>query len=131
MGWCRGLGARSSGLLCSGRVSCQRCQSLFFGDLDAYLTSPLRVVTNGLNPSLREFPSAGPFFPFQLGAGEDRGRYLEALSAYFRTDPYAKWFGAAQRDRHQLLRVGDLNGAAHLHLLAGGHRPDLERTQRP
>ena len=69
---------------------------LFFGDLDAYLASPLRVVTVGLNPSLREFPSDAPFQRFPLAAGataENPGRYLDALSAYFSTDPYAGWFG--------------------------------------
>ncbi|MCY4651917.1 MAG: hypothetical protein OXC95_01990, partial [Dehalococcoidia bacterium] len=30
---------------------------LFFGDLDAYYFSTIRVLTVGLNPSLHEFPS--------------------------------------------------------------------------
>ena len=69
---------------------------LFFGDVDGYLASALRVVTVGLNPSLREFPAVDPFrrFPLVADAGrEDHSRYLEALSAYFRTDPYGEWFG--------------------------------------
>ena len=69
---------------------------LFFGDVDTYFVSPLRVVTVGLNPSLREFPSCEPFLRFPLAAhadGGDHSRYLEALSAYFRTDPYREWFG--------------------------------------
>ena len=70
---------------------------LFFGDLDAYLNSPLRVVTVGLNPSLREFPEGEPFRRFPLaGDSSDRepGRYLDAMSAYFLTDPYRSWFSA-------------------------------------
>lgn len=69
---------------------------LFFGDVDAHLVSPLRVVTAGLNPSLREFPSHDPFrrFPLAANAGRDNpSRYIEALSAYFRTKPYGGWFG--------------------------------------
>ena len=68
---------------------------LFFGDLDAYCTSALRVVTVGLNPSLHEFPSRDPFRRFPLdGGSSDRelDRYLDAMSAYFGTDPYSSWF---------------------------------------
>lgn len=70
---------------------------LFFGDLDAYLTSPLRIVTVGLNPSLMEFPVEDPFSRFPLAEGpegREPGRYLDALSAYYRTDPYRSWFSA-------------------------------------
>ena len=70
---------------------------LFFGDLDAYWSSPLRVVTVGLNPSRREFPSDDPFRRFPLcgdSGGRETGRYLDAMSAYFRTDPYESWFNA-------------------------------------
>ena len=70
---------------------------LFFGDLDAYRASPLRVVTVGLNPSLREFPAGEPFRRFPLAQGDrDRApdRYLAAMSAYFVTDPYSRWFSA-------------------------------------
>ena len=70
---------------------------LFFGDLDAYRSSPLRVLTVGLNPSLHEFPSDRPFrrFPLPEGSlGREPSRYLDAMSAYFRTDPYRGWFNA-------------------------------------
>ena len=68
---------------------------LFFGDLDAYLASPLRAVTVGLNPSRKEFPADEPFQRFPLAEG-NRGpsRYLDAMSAYFRTKPYSGWFNA-------------------------------------
>ena len=70
---------------------------LFFGDMEAYRASPLRVLTVGLNPSLREFPIDQPFQRFPLAAGirvREPSRYLEAMSAYFRTDPYRGWFSA-------------------------------------
>ena len=70
---------------------------LFFGDLNAYRASPLRVLTVGLNPSRREFPADQPFqrFPRAEGiSGGERSCYLDAMSAYFRTDPYSAWFSA-------------------------------------
>ena len=70
---------------------------LFFGDLDSYLASPLRIVTVGLNPSLMEFPVEDPFSRFPLAEGAESrepDRYLDALSAYYRTDPYSGWFSA-------------------------------------
>ena len=73
---------------------------LFFGDLDAYRNSPLRVLTVGLNPSLHEFPDHEPFCRFPLAAGtcgRDPSRHLEAMSAYFRTDPYRGWFSSFER----------------------------------
>lgn len=60
---------------------------LFFGDLDAYRTSPLRVVTVGLNPSAREFPVPDPWLRFP----DAHGRYQDALSGYFQTAPL-EWF---------------------------------------
>ena len=70
---------------------------LFFGDLGAYLASPLRVVTVGLNPSRKEFPPGEPFRRFPLAGGNlDRepSHYLDAMSGYFRMDPYSRWFNA-------------------------------------
>ncbi len=70
---------------------------LFFGNLAAYRTSPVRVLTVGLNPSLHEFPRDEPLRRFPLAEGSlDRepSGYLEAMSAYFRTAPYRAWFNA-------------------------------------
>jgi len=70
---------------------------LFFGNLQAYCTSRTRVLTVGLNPSLHEFPGDSPFRRFPLAEGVtvgEMGRYLDALSAYFRTEPYRGWFSA-------------------------------------
>ena len=68
---------------------------LFFGNLDAYQASPLRVLTVGLNPSLHEFPEKQPFrrFPALAGDGDpEPPRYLDAMSDYFDIDPYSAWF---------------------------------------
>ena len=70
---------------------------LFFGNLQAYYTSRVRVLTVGLNPSLHEFPVDSPFRRFPLAEGVTEGepcRYLDALSAYFSTEPYRAWFSA-------------------------------------
>lgn len=70
---------------------------LFFGDLHAYYSSRMRVLTAGLNPSLHEFPADSPFRRFPLARGvsaSEPSRYLGALSAYFRTQPYRSWFSA-------------------------------------
>ena len=68
---------------------------LFFGDLDTYRASPLRILTVGLNPSRKEFPAAEPFQRFPLAeSNREPSRYLDAMSAYFFTDPYRGWFNA-------------------------------------
>lgn len=68
---------------------------LFFGDLQAYRASPLRVLTVGLNPSFHEFPAEQPFQRFPELENErdpEPSRYLAAMSAYFDIDPYSTWF---------------------------------------
>ena len=72
---------------------------LFFGDLQAYYASQTHVLSVGLNPSLNEFPADSPFLRFPLAENITAVKseiYLEALSAYFRTDsyPYRNWFNA-------------------------------------
>ena len=71
---------------------------LFFGNLAAYGASPLRVLTVGLNPSLHEFPARSPFtrFPSLASGDRDPARYAAALSAYFQTAPYKRWFNALE-----------------------------------
>ena len=69
---------------------------LYFGDREAYYSSPLRIITVGLNPSRAEFPRDDPFKRFPLAHGQD-GRsddYLAALDTYFKTDPYSSWFSS-------------------------------------
>ena len=87
---------RAESLACRVRPS---APVLFFGDFDAYSRSPLRVVTVGLNPSLREFPGFDPFLRFPLAAGiagRRLDRYLNALGGYFRECPYWAWFSTIE-----------------------------------
>lgn len=74
---------------------------LYFGDHGAYSSSPMRVVTVGLNPSLAEFPTAAPWCRFPIAAPLEaetslqdgqRRSYLAALDQYFVTAPYRAWF---------------------------------------
>ena len=72
---------------------------LFFGDLEAYQNkSELRVLTVGKNPSWKEFPAGERCQRFSRLTGDrsdrETGHYLDAVSAYFRTDPYCVWFSA-------------------------------------
>ncbi len=75
---------------------------LFFGDLPKYFASPIRIVTVGLNPSRIEFPIADRFLRFPKARSLDplakdaafHQQYVEALSDYFCTDPYMRWFNA-------------------------------------
>ena len=69
---------------------------LYFGDREAYLSSPWRIITVGLNPSRAEFPREDPFkrFPLARGHAESGDDYLAALDTYFKTDPYKSWFSS-------------------------------------
>ena len=70
---------------------------LFFGNVDGYLSSQIRVVTVGLNPSWHEFPKNFRFQRFPRCAGisrADSAHYMEGLSAYFEEYPYRRWFRA-------------------------------------
>lgn len=71
----------------------------WFGDLEAYLDSPLRVITVGLNPSRLEFPSTDPFLRFPKARDltgksldAEREAYVDTMSSYFRERPYSAWF---------------------------------------
>lgn len=73
---------------------------LFFGDDEKYVSSPLKVVTVGLNPSRLEFPRGDPFLRFPAARQIDPRRpafdaHLAALRAYFRERPYNGWFRPA------------------------------------
>lgn len=75
---------------------------LFFGNYDKYRRSRFKVVTAGLNPSSGEFPNNELVrFPAARTL-DDNSRpsitsYLESLSAYFRVDPYMRWFQSYER----------------------------------
>ncbi len=76
---------------------------LYFGDLDAYCSSALKIVTVGLNPSQAEFPveptrrerhlTDDPWqrFPLARGCTAPDQRYPAALNGYFNTKPLY-WF---------------------------------------
>lgn len=85
---------------------------LYFGNLDAYKKSALKVMTVGLNPSNKEFTEDKNdknyrFFRFNAAdslnnyinnelSKNDIEMYSTALNSYFKTDvnskPYRKWF---------------------------------------
>jgi len=71
---------------------------LFFGHSERYFRSRPRVVTVGLNPSLKEFPAEAPWSRFPKAAFKDgpldRTAYLSALNEYFVTKPYTPWFSS-------------------------------------
>lgn len=74
-------------------------QIKWFGDKNAYMNSPVRIITVGLNPSDKEFreKDGEPYssrlrFPDYI-IGDDVS--LEnALNNYFEKNPYRKWFNA-------------------------------------
>ena len=110
---------------------------LFFGDLDAYWTSPLRVVTVGLNPSRREFPDGDPFRALPVGWWQWRPRAGTLPSTRCRPisllSPYSNWFNAFE----QLLNgagssyYAERAGSTALHtdiLLPSSYRSHMEQT---
>jgi hypothetical protein len=65
----------------------------YFGDVAAYASSPLKVLTAALNPSGKEFPADNP--RFDIAGGLRGADELEvALRAYFKFNPYRAWFGS-------------------------------------
>ena len=65
---------------------------VWFGDSQAYFTSERRIVTIGLNPSLKEF-SDKRFDSTIDWSGKDVSlRLSETLNQYFNYNPYWSWF---------------------------------------
>ncbi len=60
---------------------------LYFGDLEAYRKSKHRIITVGLNPSMKEFPSDLQRFKIS----RNKTIYINSLNDYFKNKPY-KWF---------------------------------------
>lgn len=78
---------------------------LWFGDLDGYQRSQLRIITVGLNPSDAEFPQGSyeRFPKVNATSGfPSANRYKSALNDYFRVNPYRKWFCAYERILNRL-----------------------------
>jgi hypothetical protein len=78
---------------------------LFFGDSNRYFSSPLKVITLGLNPSRVEFPEDDRFRRFGKARriypgvldGDSYDEYLQALNGYFckpPNHPYESWFNS-------------------------------------
>lgn len=78
---------------------------LWFGDLEAYSQSPIRIVTVGLNPSNKEFQEkdCDPIDLFRFKTAKtlkgkaklcpkDIAIYRSAMNEYFKDIPYANWF---------------------------------------
>lgn len=93
----------------------------WFGDRPAYESSPLRVVTVGLNPSDREFrPNDQTLFSkdfrFPDYDGTEKGLVL-AFNNYFTRNPYSAWFkgsfGAVLQSFHASFYPGARNTALH------------------
>lgn len=84
---------------------------IWFGDIVKYMQSPLKIVTVALNPSKQEFPRTARFSKFKgcekicgktVLDGNDQRVLFEALSSYFRCDPYKKWFCAFEKPLNAL-----------------------------
>lgn len=71
---------------------------VWFGDSAAYFRSKRRIVTVALNPSHVEFGANPPRFDeAALAEGNNMERLRRTLDAYFRTNPYMKWFRHFER----------------------------------
>ena len=67
---------------------------VWFGDYEAYSSSPTKIITVGLNPSDREFgnptqPCTSLRFPAYTGCVCS---LIKALNGYFHINPYNDWF---------------------------------------
>lgn len=69
---------------------------LYFGDVNAYLESEIKIITVGKNPSSIEFrrnkSEAYSFFRFLHW--EEKQDYAAALNSYFECEAYESWFGS-------------------------------------
>lgn len=74
---------------------------IWFGDLERYQASPVKIVTVGLNPSWHEFlekdktPLKNPRFKYVDLSSPDENNLNElysTLNEYFRTNPYRQYF---------------------------------------
>lgn len=71
---------------------------IWFGDMEKYRRSPLKIVTVALNPSKNEFSEDKRFGEFEKISKKtvlDREElfvFYEALSSYFKREPYWRWF---------------------------------------
>ena len=69
---------------------------LYFGDINAYFESEIKIVTVGKNPSLIEFccKKGEPYSFLRFPNWEEKQDYAAALNSYFECEPYKGWFGS-------------------------------------
>ncbi|MFZ0226071.1 MAG: hypothetical protein WAL41_03795, partial [Mycobacterium sp.] len=67
---------------------------LYFGNLQQYLSSPLRVITAALNPSANEFPEKQRDMRFPGASEASQKTHFAALNRYFDSghQPLWEWF---------------------------------------
>lgn len=99
---------------------------IWFGDIEEYRQSPLKIVTVALNPSRREFSEGNRFGEFKKISKKEvldkEGLCFlhEALSSYFKCKPYNEWFSAFEVPLNALgasYRTGNRDGVS-IHSIA-------------
>lgn len=83
---------------------------IWFGDMDAYMKSKLKVVTVALNPSDREFcenkgdnptffrfPEGKGLYTKKMLSGSDKQVLYKTLSDYYKCNPYDHWFNCFEK----------------------------------
>lgn len=83
---------------------------VWFGDIEAYKKSKIKVVTIGINPSNNEFPNgadrepsfsrfpnAEKLYAKESLTQEDKILLVETLNGYFKNEPYMKWFNGFEK----------------------------------
>lgn len=105
---------------------------LWFGNLDEYEKSALKIVTIGLNPSCMEFcsvkgsksfdvplrfPKAASLVNASILSSGEIALYKQAMNKYFINNPYCEWFRYNERILHALdasYRLPDKHRAIHI-----------------
>ena len=69
---------------------------LYFGDINPYFESEIKIITVGKNPSLIEFcRKKGELYSFlRFPDWEEEQNYAAALNSYFECKPYKSWFSS-------------------------------------
>ena len=69
---------------------------LYFGDVNAYFESEIKIITVGKNPSSIEFcrKKGEPYSFLRFPNWQEKQDYAAALNSYFECKPYKSWFGS-------------------------------------
>ena len=69
---------------------------LYFGDIEAYFDSEIKIITVGKNPSGKEFElsKSGNSFSRFPEWNESRHNLTQILNNYFKKEPYRNWFNS-------------------------------------